>query len=217
MSAGPGRGVVVRAGRPSPDVCCVYTGGCGNKLRDEHSLVKEFIPTVQAPPCCAPKVANSDAGRVQSMHDVLSETDACVCDVGCGSGDGLKLLAKAYPQARFFGYEFRADTVAEANEDAARCVRGGGEGTVAPPCVHRFVHGAAGLGLPTSPSSKATQPTSVSGCGCTVGCSTVSTGCNDGYGMQLRLACRRLTGSWRGMPCMTCQTRRRSPGPSSGH
>jgi len=43
-----------------------------------------------------------------------------VLDVGCGRGRALALLAEAFPQSRFTGYDFSEEAVAEANAQAER-------------------------------------------------------------------------------------------------
>ncbi|MGI9606060.1 MAG: class I SAM-dependent methyltransferase [Acidimicrobiales bacterium] len=42
-----------------------------------------------------------------------------MADVGCGSGHALLLLAEAYPNSRFTGFDFSAEGVATANAEAA--------------------------------------------------------------------------------------------------
>ncbi len=42
-----------------------------------------------------------------------------VADVGCGSGHAINLMAKAYPNSRFVGYDFSADAVAAGSAEAA--------------------------------------------------------------------------------------------------
>ena len=41
-----------------------------------------------------------------------------VADIGCGSGLALCLLGEAFPQSRFFGYDFSAQSIAAARERA---------------------------------------------------------------------------------------------------
>jgi SAM-dependent methyltransferase len=41
-----------------------------------------------------------------------------VLDVGCGSGRALNKLAEAFPNSRFTGYDFSAEAIANANNEA---------------------------------------------------------------------------------------------------
>lgn len=41
-----------------------------------------------------------------------------VCDVGCGSGHALCLMAKAFPASRFTGYDFSEEAIASARREA---------------------------------------------------------------------------------------------------
>jgi 2-polyprenyl-3-methyl-5-hydroxy-6-metoxy-1,4-benzoquinol methylase len=43
-----------------------------------------------------------------------------VCDVGCGAGHAVNLMAAAYPASRFTGYDFSEAAIAEARAEAAR-------------------------------------------------------------------------------------------------
>lgn len=43
-----------------------------------------------------------------------------VADIGCGSGHALNLMARAYPNSRFTGYDFSAPAIAAAREEADR-------------------------------------------------------------------------------------------------
>jgi len=51
------------------------------------------------------------AGRLHAGANVL--------DVGCGSGRASILLAETFPHSRFTGYDFSAEGIAKANEEAA--------------------------------------------------------------------------------------------------
>jgi SAM-dependent methyltransferase len=42
-----------------------------------------------------------------------------VCDVGCGQGHAINLMARAYPNSRFTGYDFSEDGIAAAREESA--------------------------------------------------------------------------------------------------
>jgi SAM-dependent methyltransferase len=47
------------------------------------------------------------------------EEGAKVADIGCGVGHSTLLMAEAWPQSRFIGYDFHAESIAEANRHAA--------------------------------------------------------------------------------------------------
>lgn len=42
-----------------------------------------------------------------------------VADIGCGSGHAINLMAAAYPDSRFTGYDFSADAIGTARQEAA--------------------------------------------------------------------------------------------------
>lgn len=43
-----------------------------------------------------------------------------VADIGCGSGHAINLMAHAYPNSRFTGYDFSAEVIEAAREEARR-------------------------------------------------------------------------------------------------
>ena len=45
-----------------------------------------------------------------------------VLDVGCGAGQALNLMAKAFPESRFTGYDFSAEAIAKAQTEAQQQV-----------------------------------------------------------------------------------------------
>ncbi|MDN5794330.1 MAG: class I SAM-dependent methyltransferase [Intrasporangium sp.] len=65
-----------------------------------NSLVPEWIPAL--------------AG----VHEKLT-TGACAADIGCGRGAALILLADAYPQSRFVGFDVHEPSVVTARKRAA--------------------------------------------------------------------------------------------------
>jgi SAM-dependent methyltransferase len=67
----------------------------------EHKLVSEWLPRVPA-------------------VKALLEAGALTADIGCGRGRVLFALARAFPRARFVGYDAHAANVAHASEQAAR-------------------------------------------------------------------------------------------------
>ncbi|MGH9478198.1 MAG: class I SAM-dependent methyltransferase [Terriglobales bacterium] len=48
------------------------------------------------------------------------ETGAKVADVGCGQGASTRLMAKAFPRSKFFGFDYHAGSLATAQESAGR-------------------------------------------------------------------------------------------------
>jgi SAM-dependent methyltransferase len=48
------------------------------------------------------------------------EAGARVADVGCGKGASTILMAKAFPNSRFYGFDYHADSIAGAREAAKR-------------------------------------------------------------------------------------------------
>jgi ubiquinone/menaquinone biosynthesis C-methylase UbiE len=56
------------------------------------------------------------------LHDVKGklEAGARVADVGCGKGASTLLLAKAYPNSRFYGFDYHSGSVEAARESAKR-------------------------------------------------------------------------------------------------
>ena len=56
---------------------------------------------------------------VDGIRDRL-ERGIDVCDVGCGQGHAINLMAKAYPKSRFTGWDFSEDGIAAARKEAAK-------------------------------------------------------------------------------------------------
>ncbi|HET9423608.1 MAG TPA: methyltransferase domain-containing protein [Nocardioides sp.] len=56
--------------------------------------------------------------RIEGLADRLSE-GIDVADIGCGSGHAINVLATAYPNSRFVGYDFGAEAIAAARAEAA--------------------------------------------------------------------------------------------------
>ncbi len=47
------------------------------------------------------------------------EAGGAVADIGCGSGHAINLLARAFPNSRFVGYDFAVEPIEEARKEAA--------------------------------------------------------------------------------------------------
>jgi len=54
-------------------------------------------------------------GLIEKLHQGIS-----VMDVGCGRGHAMKRLAQAFPNSRFFGFDFSEEAIAVAQADAAK-------------------------------------------------------------------------------------------------
>jgi ubiquinone/menaquinone biosynthesis C-methylase UbiE len=48
------------------------------------------------------------------------ESGVSMCDIGCGTGHNINLLAKAFPQSDFTGYDIAADAIDLARAEAAK-------------------------------------------------------------------------------------------------
>jgi ubiquinone/menaquinone biosynthesis C-methylase UbiE len=66
--------------------------------------------------------ANLVSTWIPALHDVKGklESGAQVADVGCGKGASTLLLAKAFPNSRFFGFDYHDKSIEAARESAKR-------------------------------------------------------------------------------------------------
>jgi SAM-dependent methyltransferase len=66
--------------------------------------------------------ANLVSSWIPALHDVTAklEAGARVADVGCGKGASTILMAKAFPNSRFFGFDYHDKSIEEARESARR-------------------------------------------------------------------------------------------------
>lgn len=68
-------------------------------------------------------VANLISSRIPALEGVeskLKSGNAKVADVGCGHGVSSILMAKAYPNAKFIGFDFHKPSVEWARKEAAK-------------------------------------------------------------------------------------------------
>jgi SAM-dependent methyltransferase len=66
----------------------------------QHNLVSSWLPALE--------------GMVRKL-----ERGASVADIGCGHGFSTVIMARAFPNSAFIGYDFHADSVLQAREHAA--------------------------------------------------------------------------------------------------
>jgi SAM-dependent methyltransferase len=66
--------------------------------------------------------ANLVSSWIPALHDLKEklEAGAQVADVGCGKGASTLLMAKAFPNSRFFGFDYHAKSIEAARESANR-------------------------------------------------------------------------------------------------
>jgi SAM-dependent methyltransferase len=66
--------------------------------------------------------ANLVSSWIPALHDVQEklEKGARVADVGCGKGASTLLMAKAFPNSLFFGFDYHEKSIEAARESAAR-------------------------------------------------------------------------------------------------
>jgi SAM-dependent methyltransferase len=66
--------------------------------------------------------ANLVSAWIPALHDVKSklEAGARVADVGCGKGASTILMAKAFPESRFVGFDYHDKSIEAARESAKR-------------------------------------------------------------------------------------------------
>ena len=69
-----------------------------SNAKHREILVDKFLPAV------------ADGGLVKKLHQGIK-----VCDVGCGEGVALLLMADAFPNSRFTGIDISAEAIASAN------------------------------------------------------------------------------------------------------
>jgi SAM-dependent methyltransferase len=66
--------------------------------------------------------ANLVSAWIPALHDVKAklEAGARVADVGCGKGASTLLMAQAFPNSRFFGFDYHDKSIEAARESARR-------------------------------------------------------------------------------------------------
>jgi 2-polyprenyl-3-methyl-5-hydroxy-6-metoxy-1,4-benzoquinol methylase len=95
-----------------------------DRFRNGGGLGYEHYPRFHAM-MAEDAAATHDAGlldvvvpTVPGLHERLA-AGATLADVGCGSGHAVNLLARAYPQSRFVGYDLGAEAIEAARAEAA--------------------------------------------------------------------------------------------------
>ncbi len=79
---------------------------------DFHQLMAEMSGAVHDA-----SLVNTTLPLVSQLVDQL-RTGIDVLDVGCGSGHAVNLMAKAFPQSRFTGYDFSEEGIAAGRAEA---------------------------------------------------------------------------------------------------
>src|SRR5947207_448719 len=90
--------------------------GMGWHEHDEavfHGCEKFFRPGYAA------NLVSSWIPSLQGVKEKL-EAGARVADVGCGKGASTLLMAKAFPESRFVGFDYHEESIAAARESAMR-------------------------------------------------------------------------------------------------
>ncbi|HSM79038.1 MAG TPA: class I SAM-dependent methyltransferase [Bryobacteraceae bacterium] len=66
--------------------------------------------------------ANLISAWIPALHGVRQklEAGARVADIGCGKGSSTLLMAKAFPNSQFFGFDYHGKSIEAAREAAAR-------------------------------------------------------------------------------------------------
>jgi SAM-dependent methyltransferase len=82
----------------------------------------EYVRDVPYPRRFTPQIAPQQLRLVAAMNGIATppEDDFDYCELGCGNGDTLALLAAANPDARFVGVDFNQEHVACARSLASR-------------------------------------------------------------------------------------------------
>jgi SAM-dependent methyltransferase len=88
----------------------------GGVTYSEYPGIHEFISEVTGPIFDASLIEVT----LPLVNDIIDRLKAGidVADVGCGAGHAVNLMAGAFPNSRFVGYDFSADGIALAREEA---------------------------------------------------------------------------------------------------
>ncbi len=99
-----------------PKITAAFRTGKGVSWGDHDSclfcgVAKFFKPTYKA------QLIQSWIPSLEGVEEKL-EKGAHVADVGCGFGHSTLLLAEAFPNSRFFGFDFHAPSIEQAKQTA---------------------------------------------------------------------------------------------------
>jgi 2-polyprenyl-3-methyl-5-hydroxy-6-metoxy-1,4-benzoquinol methylase len=95
----------------------IFRSGDGRDWSDHHRCC--FCGTDRFfRPGYAANLVNAWLPELEGVTQMLQE-GARVADVGCGHGSSTVLMAQAFPNSAFFGYDFHAPSIAEAANKAA--------------------------------------------------------------------------------------------------
>jgi tRNA G46 methylase TrmB len=66
--------------------------------------------------------ANLTTSWIPALHGVQAklESGARVADIGCGHGASTILMAQAFPRSTFIGFDYHAESIAQARRSAAQ-------------------------------------------------------------------------------------------------
>ena len=85
-----------------------------SEYTDFHRITAEASALVQDQ-----KLIDTILPLVPGLPDRL-KAGIDVADIGCGSGHALNLMARAYPESRFIGFDFSAEGIGRAKDEARR-------------------------------------------------------------------------------------------------
>lgn len=113
---GPLPRMFAAAGAALPQLLDVYRNGGGVSWDDFGDNARESQAALNRP--WFEGQLSKAIGSVSEIHDVVSRPQARVADVGCGAGWSTIGLARAYPDARFEGFDVDGPSVEMARRNA---------------------------------------------------------------------------------------------------